>query len=66
MAEKKDEGELFVCEYCGEEFIMGRPFDEAAEEFKRDFGKPLEMHAASLVCDECYKKLIQFHKHKGD
>lgn len=66
MAEKKDKGELFVCEHCDQEFIADRSFDDAAEEYKRDFGKTLEMHEVVLVCGDCYQKLIQFHTNRRD
>jgi DNA-directed RNA polymerase subunit RPC12/RpoP len=47
----------YKCAGCGEVFEKGWSDEEAENELKDNFGD-ISKNECSLVCDDCYKKII--------
>jgi len=56
----------YKCANCKEEFefIRDETWSEesAKEEYEKTFGEPPSA-ATSLVCDDCYEKIMRYHDH---
>jgi DNA-directed RNA polymerase subunit RPC12/RpoP len=49
----------YKCACCGGIFQHGWTEEEAKEEYKKNFGKEVTtMQDKEIVCDDCYKKLM--------
>ncbi|WP_413936949.1 hypothetical protein [Nitrospira sp. BLG_1] len=58
--EEISNGDMFVCDNCGEKFLSGWSSEEAIAEYERRFGHSPAPNSR-VVCEECHKVLVQKH-----
>ena len=51
--------EKFICAHCHKEFETEWTDDEAQNEFQSVFGKSIDVSQHVIVCDDCYKMIMQ-------
>ena len=51
--------EKFTCAHCRKEFETEWTDDEAQNEFQSVFGKSINVSQYIVVCDDCYKMIMQ-------
>lgn len=54
----------FTCDCCKNKFICERTEKETLEEKNRLFGD-MPLSEMVRVCDDCFKKIMEFNNHKG-
>ncbi len=51
--------DTFTCEMCGETFEKAWSDEEAAEEYRKLFGREPDVENDAPVCDDCYMKIMK-------
>ena len=50
---------VFTCAQCGRTFQRGRPDEEAQAEAVRNFGTRGDAPGMTVVCDDCFREIMQ-------
>jgi hypothetical protein len=53
-------GRSFTCDACGETFPMARSDEEARAEAEEIFGEHVWADPITMLCEDCWKKIIGF------
>lgn len=48
----------YTCDRCGGDFMSDWSDADAAAEYEREFGKPLQANPFMVVCETCYQRLL--------
>lgn len=54
----------FICDNCGLKFKKALTDEQAEEQFKKEFPNIKRNKGDALVCDDCYKKFMEWLKNE--
>lgn len=60
-----DKGEIFLCDRCDEITLATRYHDEVIAEFRERHPGVALSDKCTLVCDDCYKKIMEERRRRG-
>jgi hypothetical protein len=62
MTKLPAKGEEYVCELCDQTFTCAWTPEEAEAEYKENFKQEVDAEPVSVLCEDCYQRLVAHMK----